>query len=82
VRLNLTDFGKTMTDLDKQEPAGNNLQNLSPKTPMWKRLLKPELALSFWGIFECVIMPESDWGCYYIGVGDEADDHVNEWLSE
>jgi hypothetical protein len=49
---------------------------------MWKRLLKPELALSFWGIFECVIMPESDWGCYYIGVGDEADDHVNKWLTE
>jgi hypothetical protein len=49
---------------------------------MWKRLLKPDLALSFWGIFDCALMPESEWGCYYIGVGDVAFDHVNKWLSD
>jgi hypothetical protein len=49
---------------------------------MWQRHLKPELALAFWGIFDCMLMPETDWGCYYLGLGDLAFDHVMKWLSE
>jgi hypothetical protein len=48
---------------------------------MWKRYLKPDLALAFLGIFEYMLTPESDMG-YYISVGDLAFNHVNDWLSE
>jgi hypothetical protein len=48
---------------------------------MWKRYMKPELALAFMGIFDYIFTPESDWG-YYISVGDLAFNHVNDWLSE
>jgi hypothetical protein len=36
-----------MTNFDKQEPAGLNVQKLYSKTPLWKRLLKFALSAVF-----------------------------------
>ena len=49
---------------------------------MWKRLLKPELALSFVGLFDSMPMPEASGGYIYSCTSDTADDHMLKWLSD
>jgi hypothetical protein len=49
---------------------------------MWKRLLKPELALSFVGLFDSMPMPEASWGYHYGCLGDMASDYMRKWLSD
>jgi hypothetical protein len=49
---------------------------------IWQRHLKPELGLVFLRIFECMLIPDTECGMYYFGLGDVAFDHVNDWLSK
>lgn len=47
---------------------------------MWQRLLEPELALSYRGLFDYLPMPEKQ--CFYLSAcpSDEASDHMLAWF--
>jgi hypothetical protein len=49
---------------------------------MWKRALKPELALSFMGLFNSKTESDGCWTFHIGSLGEVAEKHVLKWLSE